>query len=61
MCDGAQVRKEELRQLRARQAAHADAEEDALRRKFAGNVTLTFRSDRTVTLTPQQARMKLGR
>ncbi len=53
---GAQLRKEELRQLRQRQAAPADAEEDALSREFAGSVTLTFREDRTVTLTPQQAR-----
>lgn len=50
-----QLRKEELRQLRARQAAPADAEEDALSREFAGSVTLTFREDRTVTLTPAQA------
>ncbi|KAK9835392.1 hypothetical protein WJX81_006933 [Elliptochloris bilobata] len=48
------LRKEELRQLRARQAAPADAEEDALSREFAGSVTLTFREDRTVTLTPAQ-------
>ena len=53
---GAQLRKEELRQLRQRQAAPADAEEDALAREFAGSVTLTFREDRTVTLTPAQAR-----
>ena len=58
-CDDAQMRKEELRQLRARQAAHADVEEDALLRKFNGSVTLTFRADRTVTLTPQQARAQL--
>ena len=50
-----QLRKEELRQLRVRQAAPADAEEDALSREFAGSVTLTFREDRTVTLTPAQA------
>ena len=50
------MRKEELRQLRARQTAHADAVEDALLRKFHGSVTLTFRADRTVTLTPHQAR-----
>ena len=53
-----QLRKEELRQLRARQAAPADAEEDALSREFAGSVTLTFREDRSIVLTPAQARPK---
>lgn len=47
-----------MRQLRARQAAQADAEENALLCKFAGSVTLTFRADRRVTLTPQQARAR---
>ena len=45
-----------MRQLRARQAAPADAEEDALSREFAGSVTLTFREDRSIVLTPAQAR-----
>ena len=45
-----------MRQLRARQAAQVDAEEDALLCKFTGSVTLTFRADRRVTLTPEQAR-----
>ena len=48
-----------MRQLRARQAAQADAEENALLCKFAGSVTLTFRADRRVTLTPQQARAEM--
>ncbi len=53
---GAQLRKEELRQLRTRQAVDAGLEEEAMLRKFTGDVTLTFRADRTVMLTPQQAR-----
>ena len=57
-CRNLQTRREEVRQLRARQAAQADAEENALLCKFAGSVTLTFRADRRVTLTPQQARAR---
>ena len=53
-----QLRTEELRALRDRQAAPADAEEDELSREFSGSVTLTFREDEEVTLTPEQARIR---
>lgn len=50
------MRREELRQLRLRQAAHADVEEESLVRRYSGNIPLTFRAERTFTLTPQEVR-----
>lgn len=37
----------------------AEAEEDDLSRAFRGGVTLTFREDATITLTPEQVCLSL--
>jgi hypothetical protein len=52
----AQLRKEELRKLRERQAAAVDADEEDLAREFSGAVRLTVNEQREVTLSPEQVR-----
>lgn len=49
-----QLRKEELRKLRERQAAAVDADEEDLAREFSGAVRLTVHEQQEVTLTPDQ-------
>ncbi|EIE20548.1 hypothetical protein COCSUDRAFT_57694 [Coccomyxa subellipsoidea C-169] len=49
-----QLRKEELRKLRERQAAAVDADEEDLAREFSGAVRLTVHEQREVTLSPDQ-------
>jgi hypothetical protein len=51
-----QLRQEELRKLRERQAAAVDADEADLAREFSGSVTLTLNEQQEVTLSPDQAR-----
>lgn len=57
----AQLRKEELRKLRERQAAAVDADEEDLAREFSGAVRLTVHEQREVTLSPEQVRAMRGR
>jgi hypothetical protein len=49
-----QLRKEELRKLKERQAAAVDADEEDLAREFSGSVRLTVHEQQDVTLTPDQ-------
>ncbi len=49
-----QLRKEELRKLRERQAAAVDADEEDLAREFSGAVRLTVHEQQEVTLSPDQ-------
>ena len=42
--------------MKQRQSLAAEADEDELSKAFKGGVTLTFREDETITLTPEQAR-----
>ena len=54
LCQSVTCRDEEMKRLRERQSASADGDEDDLSKAFQGAVTLTFREDATVTLTPEQ-------
>ena len=56
-----QLRKEELRKLRERQAAAVDADEEDLAREFSGAVRLTVHEQQEVTLSPDQVRNHLTR
>lgn len=49
-----QLRKEELRKLRERQATAVDADEEDLAREFSGSVRLTVHEQQDVTLSPDQ-------
>ena len=49
-----QLRKEELRKLRERQAAAVDAHEEDLAREVSGAVRLTVHEQQKVTLSPDQ-------
>ncbi|KAK9917739.1 hypothetical protein WJX75_007649 [Coccomyxa subellipsoidea] len=56
-----QLRKEELRKLRERQAAAVDADEEDLAREFSGAVRLTVNEQREVTLSPEQIKQLTDR
>ncbi|CAL8464934.1 g4469 [Coccomyxa elongata] len=56
-----QLRKEELRKLRERQAAAVDADEEDLAREFSGAVRLTVHEQQEVTLSPDQIKQMTDR